>query len=211
MKLHSYFYNIARVLKILCLWKWYTVFILCFLCPEDCRIHLLSYILSHMKPATNAILLMNSVTSEPTSSFLYVFKSSVSHLFLGKKFHLGKALLIITSPWKPFLGDDFVSTIGSKWGSVHGKPYLSSWLLHPALWKSHIFMVSFILWLFMNPSYVTPMEEKSLEEWASGLCLKHFVGAGMAGAQGSQPGQTGEGQKMKFGCLLNSFMPSPTH
>lgn len=55
----------------------------------------------------------------------------------------------------------------------------------------------------MNPPYVTLMEEKSLEDWAPGLCLKHFVGTEMAGLQGSQPGQTGEGQKMKDGCLLN--------
>lgn len=62
MKLHSYFYNIARVLKILCLWKWYTVFKLCFLCPENCHIHVLCYMISHMKPSANAILLMNSDT-----------------------------------------------------------------------------------------------------------------------------------------------------
>lgn len=55
----------------------------------------------------------------------------------------------------------------------------------------------------MNPPHVTPVEEKSLEDRAPRLCLKHFVGAEMARAQGSQPGQTGQGQKMKDGCLLN--------
>ena len=71
-------------------------------------------------------------------------------------------------------------------------------------------MVSFILWLFMNPPHVTSMEEKRLEDWARRLCLKHSVGAEMAGTQGSQPGQRGDGQKMKDGFLLIRFMTSLT-
>lgn len=193
MKLHSYCHNITRVLKILCLWKWYTVFMLCFLCPEDCCIHLLSYILSHMKPAANAILLINRVS-----------QVNQLHPFCMFSYNYNKPMEAFSWWW-------FCLHYRLKMG-------LSAWQTLPffmapssCLMKKPHFMVSFILRLFMNPSYVTPMEEKSLEEWASGLCLKHFVGAGMSGAQGSQPGQTGEGQKMKVGCLLNSFMPSPTH
>lgn len=71
-------------------------------------------------------------------------------------------------------------------------------------------MVSFIVWLFMNPPQFTPTEEKSLEDQAPGPCLKHFIGAVVAGEQGLNWDKQ-EARKCRMVACSIHFMPLLTH
>lgn len=89
-----------------------------------------------------------------------------------------------------------VSTVGPKRGSVRGKPHYSIFILP---FEETTFYGFF--WLVFL--HFTPVEEKTWEDRAPGLCLKEFAGTEMAGAQGPELGQTGGSQKMKDCYLLN--------